>query len=255
MSLHSRWENGELVFYDGATKIIAVPKNDLQDKFVEVPSLIGLNQKVSYEYFEDFMSSDAAADGTIGGWTVTLVEAGAGETTLGLSSADVGGVLVITADANEDDGANCQLNGEAFKLATGKKAYFGAKVKWNESTQSDFLVGLCITDTTLLGGMTDGVYFRKVDGSTDVKFVTEKDSTETESAAILTAANDTWAALEFYFDGAGTIKAYVNGTLAATHTTNIPDDENLTVSVAFLNGAAAASKTLSVDWIRAVQLR
>lgn len=255
MGLHSKWESGELVFYDGATKLISIPKNDLQEKFIEVPSIIGMNQKVAYEFFEDFLQSDAASAGTMSGWTVTLVEAGAGDTTLGLSTSDVGGVLVITADANEDDGANCQLNGEAFKLATGKKAYFGARVKLSEATQSDMLVGLCITDTTLLGGMTDGVYFRKVDGSTDVKFVTEKNSTETESAAILTAANDIWATLEFYFDGDSTVKAYVNGTLAATHTANICDDENLTPSVAFLSGAAGAGKTMSVDWIRTVQLR
>jgi hypothetical protein len=202
--------------------------------------------------FEDFVLCGAVASDSVPGWTTTLVEAGAGESTVALQDGS-GGELLITTDANEDDGAQIQKAAEAFGFSTSQKAtYFGIRMKAGEATQSDFLVGLCITDTTLLGGMSDGVYFRKVDGSTAVSFVTEKDSTETEATGVLTFAADTYYLLEFYFDGTS-IEAFVDGVKVAQHTTNIPDDELLTPSIAFLSGNAAA-ETMTVDWVRAIQI-
>ena len=204
------------------------------------------------KYVDDFtVSGLAAADAPLG-WTVTLVEAGAGESTITCPD-EVGGALLLTTDANENDGINMQLDGESFELTSGQTAvYFGARLKASEATQSDFLVGLCITDTDLLGGMTDGVYFRKVDGSTSVSAVTEKDSTETEATGVLTFAADTYYELEWYWVS-GSVKFYVDGVLVATHTTNIPDDEQLTPSLHFLAGATTA-KTLTLDWVRAIQI-
>lgn len=203
------------------------------------------------KYDTDFVGEIAASD-AVTGWTVTLVEAGAGETTLTTPDAS-GGTLLITTDANEDDGAQLQKTGENFSLSTSQAlTYFGIRVKTGEATQSDILAGLCITDTTLLGGMTDGVYFRKIDGSTAMEFVTEKDSTETATAAVLTVAADTYYVLELAFDGTR-VFAFVDGALVATHTANIPDDELLTPSIAFLSGNAAI-ETLTVDWVRAVQV-
>jgi hypothetical protein len=164
-----------------------------------------------------------------------------------------GGAVVITTDANEDDGVNMQMKGENFGFSSSQRAtYFGIRLQASDATQSDFLVGLCITDTTLLGGMTDGVYFRKVDGSTAVAFVTEKDSSETSTSAVHTFAADTYVIYEFYFDGSS-IEAFVNGASVAQHTLTIPDDELLTPSVHFLAGEAVA-KTMTIDWIRAIQI-
>jgi hypothetical protein len=204
------------------------------------------------KFEDDFVHHKSTAADALVGWTVTLVEGGAGETTVATQDG-AGGELLITTDAAENDGANLQVIKESFGLlVSGKQVYFGIRLKSGEATQSDFLVGLCITDTDLLGGMTDGVYFRKVDGSTDVKCVTEKNSTETESASVLTFVADTYYIVEFYFDGTS-VRFYVNGTLVATHTTNIVDDELLTPSIHFLTGNAAA-ETMTVDWVRAIQI-
>jgi len=46
---------------------------------------------------------------------------------------------------------------------------------------------------------------------------------------------------------------YIDGTLVNTHTANIPDDENLTLSLAFLTGEATAN-TCNVKWLRAIQI-
>ncbi len=204
------------------------------------------------KFIDDFTNGGLSAADAPLGWSVTLVEAGASESTI-TKTDNLGGALLLTTDANEDDGINMQLAGESFSLASTVTAvYFGARLKASEATQSDFLVGLCITDTDLLGGMTDGVYFEKLDGGTGISFTTEKDSSETQTDNLATFAADTYVELEFYWVP-GSVKAYINGTLVATHTATIPDDELLTPSLHFLAGSTTA-KTLTWDWVRAIQI-
>jgi len=229
---HSKWLNRRLVYYDGASWLDA----------------IGSGVK---KYLFDgaaLPTDDTTGDPTE--FTMTVVEAGAGNSTAVLSD----GKLLITSAANENDGVNLQLKGEAFLLSGATPCYFGIKFQTNDADQVDILVGLCITDTTLLGGMTDGVYFESLDGSTDVNLVLEKDSTETTSAsAVGTLADATDITLEFVYDGTN-INSWVNGTLQTQLVnTNLPDDEQLTLSVAFLTGEAVAN-TMSIDWMRAIQL-
>lgn len=204
------------------------------------------------KFIDEFVNTAIASADAPSAYTTTLVETGAGETTVALEAGAVGGVLLITTDAADNDGANIQAKGEAFKLVSGKPCYFGIRFKIDEVTQSDFLFGLCITDTDLLGGMTDGAYFRKVDGSAAVTFNLEKDSTETNSGTILTAVADTWYVLEFFFDGTN-IDSYVDGVpQTRLALTNLPNDEELTPSIHFLTGEAV-SHACRVDWIRAIQ--
>jgi len=234
MSLHTRHYGDNLLYFG---------KNRKQ--------LLGAIGPDVMTYFEDFIGPIAASDALVG-WTTTLVEAGAGESTVTIPDG-AGGVLLLTTDANEDDGINLQKIGEMFKLSTTQKIlYFGIRLKISDKTQSDFIAGLCITDTTLLGGMTDGVYFRKVDGSANVNVVTEKNSTETETLAVAAMVDDTYKLLEFYWDGTS-VEFFVDGVAVAQHTTNIVDDEELTPSIHFLTGEAVA-KTMSVDWIRVIQI-
>lgn len=235
MALRSRNIRGNLAFYD-------THRNRIVDA-------IGASVCKYIEDFVDLPVDDTTGDPTA--YTFTPVEAGTGNSIAALKAGADGGVLLITTDDAEDDGVNLQLKGEAFKLASGKPLYYGIRMKISDATQSDFIAGLCITDTTLLGGMTDGVYFRKVDGSTTVSAVLEKDSTETTGTAH-TAVADTFVILEFWFDGTS-VHFYVDGveiTLLAQ--TNLCDDEWLTPSIHFLSGSAGA-KTMEVDWVRCVQ--
>jgi hypothetical protein len=242
-NVHQRRIGGNLVWYDAHKK-----------RLVEAigPDVI--------KVFEDFAGPVVASSDALVGWTTTLVEGGNGESTLTVPDASAGNLLLTTDDA-ENDGINLQKIGENFGFGAGQSAtYFGIRLKISDATQSDFIAGLCITNTALLGGMTDGVFFRKVDGSTALAAVTEKDSTETESAAVHTIVADTWVTLEFFFDGA-TVEFFVNGRSVATHlddeeeeiVSNIPDNELLTPSIHFLTGATAA-KTMTVDWVRVIQI-
>lgn len=194
-----------------------------------------------HTFFDDF-DRYVAAD-----WTITTVEAGGGSATEALTDGD-GGLLLITNDAADNDSDFFQKVGESFKFETGKKLFFEARFKVSDATQSDLVMGLQITDTTPLD-VTDGVFFTKADGAATVNFLVEKNNTATTSSAVATLANDTFVKLGFYYDGVSAVYAIVNGVAAANvATTNLPDDEELTVSFGIQNGEAVA-KTMTVDYI------
>lgn len=197
----------------------------------------------AHTYFEDF-DTYTAAD-----WTVTEV----GVATQALADED-GGVLLVTNAAVDNDSSFSQKVGESFLFEAGKKTWFSARLKVSDATQSDWVVGLQITDTTPLD-VTDGVFFRKDDGDTNIDLVVEKDNTATTEAAIGTNADDTYVTLSFYYNGNDAIIGYVNGVAAASLvTTNLPDDEVLTISFGIQNGESVA-KTMSVDYIFAAKER
>jgi hypothetical protein len=234
MSLHQRRIGNNIVHYNGNRKTLV-------DAFG--PDVV--------KFFEDFTGIVAASDALVG-WTTTLVEAGGGESTVTIPDGSAG-TLLLTTDAAENDGINLQKIGENFGFSANQQAtYFGIRLKISDAAQSDILAGLCITDTDLLGAMTDGVYFRKVDGSAALAAVTEKNSSETETAAVHTMVADTFVTLEFFFDGSS-VAFFVDGVQVANHTLTIPDDELLTPSIHFLTGEAVA-KTATVDWVRVLQI-
>jgi hypothetical protein len=235
MALHSKYIKGNLAYYDTHLKRIIDAIG---------PDVV--------KYVDDFVYlpvDDTTGDPTA--FTTTVVEAGASNTTV-TSGNESGGVLLITTDANENDGANLQLNGESFELTADQHLYFGARVKVSEATQSDLFIGLAITDTDILGGVTDRIGFQSVDGEDALDFVLEKDSTETKIDDVGTLVADTYYFLEFYFDGTG-IEVFVDGVSMSTPVvTNLPNDEQMRVSVQFLAGSTTA-KTCSIDFIRCIQ--
>ncbi len=95
-----------------------------------------------HSYFNDFDTYVA------GDWTVTEVGAGS----RALTDID-GGALLITNAAADNDRNELQKLGESFLLTAGKRAFFKARFKVSDATQSDFLIGLAVTDTTLQGAV------------------------------------------------------------------------------------------------------
>lgn len=210
--------------------------------------MFGLPDPTSWHVFMDDFDRYVAGD-----WTITTTEAGAGSATEALANED-GGVLLLTNAAGDDDLDFLQKVGESFTFEAGKKLIFKARFKVSDGSQSDFVMGLQITDTTPLN-VTDGVFFQKDDGNRDLDFHVEKNNTATSATAISTVSDNTYLSVAFYYDGKSGVSYYVNdvkqGTLA---TTNLPDDEELTISFGIQNGAAAA-KTMSVDYIFAAKER
>lgn len=194
-----------------------------------------------YTYFNDFDYFNSSE------WTITTVEAGAGGATETITNAS-GGVFVVTNDDADNDSDFFQKTNETFKFTSGKKLFFKSRFKVSDATQSDFVIGLQITDTTPLD-VSDGVFFQKDDGDANLDFHVEKNNTATSASAISTVSNDTYLTVAFYYDGDSSIKYYVDDVLLGSSvTTNLPDDEELTISFGIQNGEAAA-KVMSVDYI------
>lgn len=207
------------------------------------------------KYINDFTggpSTDAAFD-SMAEWTITRVEAGAGESTITRIDGS-GGFLRITTDAADNDGVNMQLS-ESWELTTDQTLYVGFMgVTLSEATQSDIFMGLSITSTNILGGVTDSIGFRKVDASTSVEFYVEKNSNETASTGVLTMDTSSHD-YEFFYDGAtGELMVFVDGVQkTAPATTNLPNDEQLALSIHALAGSVNA-KTFDFDTIRCIQI-
>lgn len=206
------------------------------------------NAEAFIEWFDDFHNY------TAGDWTVTTTEAGSGDATEAVQDA-AGGVLLLTNDDADDDRDFLQWASETFKYVSGKSLTFKARFKVSDATESDFVMGLQITDTTPLA-VTDGIWFQKDDGDTNLDFHCSKDSTASDLTAIATVADDTYMEVEFHYDGSNArISVYVDGVaVGSVPLTNAPDDEELTISFGIQNGAAAA-KTMSVDYILVRQER
>ena len=188
------------------------------------------------------------------GFFTTVVEVGAGTSEVDQSNS-IGILAQIVTAANEDDGLNLQLVGPHFEFTSNQQlVYMGIEIDIDDIDTSDILVGLAVEDTTLLGGVADGVYLESLDGAATSFGVTEKSNSETTTASsIKTLTDNTFHFLEFYFDGTS-VYFFVDGTAGGTiHTTNIPDDVVLTPSIHFLAGSAVASTCDIRQW-RCIQI-
>ena len=232
-NLRSRRINGNLAFWSTHQKRILDATGEGVVKYIDD--------------FTSFPVDDTTGDPVA--WTSTMVEAGSGNTTIA-STDKSGGAVIITTAGNEDDGLNMQLNGESFKTDS-NELYFYTKLKINDVDQTDLFVGLAVTDTTLLGGVANAIYFESVDGSASLSAVTESGSTETQSDSVGTLVDDTDIELEFYYNGSN-VEFFVDGSSVATSSTNIPSTE-MRVSVHFLTGEATAN-TCTIDEIRCIQI-
>ena len=185
------------------------------------------------------------------GYTTTEV----GTNTCVLQQSTDKGQLLITTGATENNGLQIQPIGEAFSFANRYPAYFGARFAVNDADQVDAFVGLAITDTTMLAACSDDLGFRTDDESAVLQFILEKDSAES-STSVGTLTDAGWVTVEWYYDGADYVYAYVDGTLKATvarSDENFPNDEHLTPTIAILTGEASAN-TLTVQWARAFEI-
>jgi hypothetical protein len=233
--VRSRRINGQLAFYEGHAMRLVDAVGSTVYKYELRPDILGAT------------TTDPR------GWTSTVVEAGSGTTEWDANNS-AGRVGTITCAANENDGGSYQLLGENIELTSDQDVYVGTKLQINDVDQTDLFFGLAVTDTALLGGVADAVYFESVDGSAAISSVTEKDSTETQNDSVGTLVDATDILLEFYFDGSSsTVYFFIDGSLVKEHTANIPDDEALRLTIEFLTGEATAN-TCNVQFLRVIQI-
>jgi hypothetical protein len=189
-----------------------------------------------------------------GEWTVTAVG------TSPITGAVTGGAVgLITSGASDFDGDNIQRLGTKYKLEAGKPLRFMWDLTINEATQSDLIVGLFGTDTTLsaassahaLAVSAGGVGFTKLDNTVALNFKAFSTATETHTAVVTAAFDVSNHIYEIYWDGT-TLFGYYDGVLIASFAS--VTSEVLTPSLAFRTGSAAA-KTCIFGKMYCVQAR
>ncbi len=231
-------------FNDGVTN------EDVGDIFnsLRFPSHLG-----SHVYEEDFYTFVA------GEWTETDVQ---GANTVAVVEGDGGIITLLTAGADDDEvqlqKIAAGISVENFLLDPDKRFFIEVLGTLSEVLLSQTLIGLAITDTTLLAGHSDGLSFRQEEGSGAVTLVAEKDSVEV-SGAVGTLVAATAFRLQAFYDGQGSdgrLYGALDGTIGSFSEPDVsfPDDELLTVSFA-VRAAEAAAKTLTVDRIVVIQER
>jgi hypothetical protein len=198
-------------------------------------------------YWNDFHLYTAAD------WTVTETQAGA---TQAVNTGANGGILLLTNATGTTDVNQIQLINETFKMAAGKRFWLKARFALT-ATLANFgaVVGLTITDTTATAGVSDGIFFRKPSGGSTLSAVVCKGSTETtQSLGTMTSATYVTAAL--YYDGKSAIDCWLDGVKIGTMaTTNLPDSEELAVTIASVNATSGAANVLAVDYLLAARDR
>jgi len=135
------------------------------------------------------------------------------------ASAGSFGLMRMATSKCDDSVVQIQRGGTSgVALVAGKRAFFGCRWSTTEATQNDFLIGLCTIDTSVIASApTNGVYFGKDDGDTNIDFLIRAGATAVGTdAAVATLAADTMIMLEWYFDGVRTFYAYSNGALVST---------------------------------------
>jgi hypothetical protein len=172
----------------------------------------------------------------------------------------VNGTVVLTSQATTDnDGASLQGN-EIFAVSSSRDIWFETKlfITDAEGDAMDVCVGLTVNFATNPEAMltaADRIVFQVDDGDSNIDCVTEKDGTATTTDSGIDVASGTAVTLGFHVKSTGSVEFFVNRSLVATHTTNLPDDENLAIGVMELSGSATGTKSMTVDYLFAAQDR
>ena len=204
-------------------------------------------------YMDDF--TGIALD-TTNDWT--LIKDSSASGALGADAEN--GTLVLSSQATTDnDGASVQGN-EIFALSSTRDIWFETKlfVTDAEGDAMDVCVGLTVNFTTNPEAMltaADRIVFQIDDGDSNIDCVTEKDGTATTTDSGIDIVSGTSVTLGFHVKGTGSVEFFVNRNKVATHTANLPDNENLAIGAMELSGSATGTKSMTIDYLMAVQNR
>ncbi len=221
-----------------------------------------LNPLKGYRFFDEFNGGmNAGSTGTtVGGWRFTQLN-GAGTFVL---TDEAGGVALLdSVTATDEYGGQIQLAttvGEQFIPAAAKDLWFETRVAVDIITD-DFFLGLSTIDSTLVtasGAITTAnhIGFKSLTGDGVILCVGEKaGDASTDTSATFEAGTyvrlglkvttlDAALRADFYVDGVAI------GTLAAAY---VPIVE-MTPSFVCQSGGTAAP-IMSIDWVKAIQLR
>lgn len=213
----------------------------------------GLRPNRYFEYFDDFNAYVAA------NWILTETAAGSTE----LIVAGNNGVLAITnVSAGASDEASIQWCGTAaavipqWTFDSTKDFVMNARFKVSDATNTGFVIGLAIADTTPVASLpANGIFFNKVAASTSL-LGNLRASAASSTVTLGTLANDTYVQAAFNYSAAtGYWQGYLNDVLVGSLTTApTAPSVALAPTIGLLN-ATALAHVLSIDYIQLAQQR
>jgi|TARA_R100000742_G_C4275090_1_gene95361 hypothetical protein len=168
-----------------------------------------------------------------------------------------GEVALTSAGTTDNDGASIQKN-EIFAVQSSKDLWFETKAKLSDADQMDFCAGFTVnfaTNPEAMLAAADRICFQVDDGDASILCKTEKDGTETSTDSGIDFADATYRTLSIRVQSTGKVDFFIDRSLVATHTANIPDDENLTIAAMSVSGDASGTKATTLDYMFAASDR
>jgi hypothetical protein len=200
--------------------------------------------------FEHFIGGDPQSFSTASG--------GSGSSGLFANQPLVGVWTIRTgtsASANQRGALNTNLSGFAFDDVTSAEFQCNAAIDpFNFSTTSgeEGFCNIGFIDNAAAAMPTDGAFFRTQDGG-NWYAVTRSGGTETatDSGVLPSSTYRTFKIVVEDVAGTLTAKFYIDGTLKATHTTNIPigSDQTGIGTQIVRTGATGLANSFNMDWI------
>lgn len=212
--------------------------NAAPNSFSGLANLRSPDPTIAHIFFDDFDTFITPA--------VWFVD-GAGSAQVILDNDD--GVLQTTNGVNAGDHSNIHLPSRTYFMIRDKEFWYKILVGFSSRIVASIFLGLW--DTAVDPASTppvDGLYFRSIAADGRIEFVMRKDDVET----VLDLGNIPTGAiqLDFHYDGAGTLTAYVNGTALGetSDLTNFPDDEVLRLAM-YMDNGTGNSLSMDVDYV------
>ncbi len=187
-------------------------------------------------YFDDFLTYDAEDFSVIGSTGSNALTAG------------TGGFLLMSTGGGDDDVQGLALPSTPFKFASGAQVWFMCNVSLGDATDSDFVAGFAESFADI--SPVDGVYFKKVDGSTTLNLLITNTSAST-TLTVGTMVTGTRYALGFYYNAAAVLPTlyvystipYAAGSITGPTAFGQPYYKGGAAAVAAANSAGGTSST------------
>lgn len=230
---------------------VGIAYAQLRDTHFVMRDAGALTMVKSVEFFQD---SDLGTTD----WTYTVTNSTAPTT---VTHAH-GGTAAFTNAGADNDRIEVDETAEWVKLTDGIRARFQFRGTFSDATQADYGFGIGIIDTDWLGDsaiMSDGIFFEKNDGDTQVDIVIAYNASSTSDYVRVSNVFTADTSVHTYtldilmdptVDGAGRVIAYVDGAVVSDviYASGLPYDEELCIKYGVQNGEGSA-KTLTADYV------
>jgi hypothetical protein len=180
--------------------------------------------------------------------TNTWSEAAGGSGT-GLAVQDGrGGVAKFTNGASDDNYYSYFSKYEVAKLASGKDLWFWTTITIADVSEADLFVGLCakLGSGNLFDNRVDAVGFYMTDGDATLFCECNKDGTPTQTTSAVDLSDGVEKFVGIHVKSNTKVQFYVGDAgnkpqLVTSMSTNLPDDEEMTVAFGLRNGTGSAN--------------